>query len=364
MIQVSDGKIGTREFFSILYGMMAIRVTDSTPNLLHETGLTAAWMMPLISAAVLFVPLMMMLSLLKKGDTDTDLLQLLTESTGSILGRLITFLIFASVFSSTVLNGRSYGDIVTVMYYPDTALLIVMTLLLGAALYISHRGLEAIGRTALLVVPVFMVTSVILVLGVASQLNFLYLFPIAGAGGWEVIKGGVGYSSFFADIIIVGVLASRVRTFEAFRKASIWGLWVPAFKMALFLAVFVMIFDYPAVRNIAYPYHHLTRMAMIGSLANHVEAFFLALWFIGAAIHFATYLYISAYLLGKLIGYPPYKRLLLPLAGAAVVLGMMPENHLQGDHLRKLLLQSTSVFFLLLPVLLWGLDRFRKKGKR
>ncbi|MCW1927833.1 GerAB/ArcD/ProY family transporter [Bhargavaea beijingensis] len=363
MIQVSDGKIGTREFFSILYGMMAIRITNSTPNMLLEAGLTAAWMMPLISAVALFVPLLMMLSLMKK--SDADLLELVSELTGNFFGRLITFLLFAAVYSSAVLNSRSYSDIVTTMYYPDTAMLMVMVvLILGAAFFIAHRGLEAIGRTALLVVPVFMVTSMILLAGVAGQLNYLYLFPIAGTGVAEVVKGGVGYSSFFADIIIVGVLASRVRTFRAYRKASIWGLWVPAFKMALFLAVYVMMFDYPAVRNIAYPYHHLARLAMIGSLANHVEAVFLALWFIGAALHFAIYLYISAYLLGKTINYPSYKRLLFPLAGLTVILGMSPENHLQGDHLRKLLLQASSALFLLLPVLLWGLDRFRKKGKR
>jgi spore germination protein KB len=363
MIQVSDGRIGGREFFSILYVMMALRITNSTPNLLLDAGLTAAWTMPLISSAFLFVPMLLMLPLLEK--YKVGLIDLVIQLTGSFLGKLITLAMFAAVFSSTALNSRNYSDIVITMYYPETSvLLILVVLILVASFYIAHRGLEAIGRASLLVVPVFLLTSILLVVGVADRLNILYLFPIAGSGAVEVVKGSVTYSAFFADIILVGILYAHVRTYRAFRKAAIWGLWVPAVKMSVFLAVYVMMFDYPAVQNIAFPYHHLTRMAMIGSLANHVEALFLALWFVGAALHFAIYLYLSAYLLGKVIGYRKFELLLLPLSGIAVVLGMIPDNHFQGEQLRKVLLQTSSGLFLLLPVVLWVLDRIRKKAKR
>ena len=363
MIRVSDGKIGGREFFSILYAMMAIRVTNSTPNLLLDAGLTAAWMMPLLSAAFLFGPLLILFPLLKKHNT--GLLGLLFNLTGNVWGRLITLAMFGAIYSSTALNGRNYSDIVITMYYPETSvLLILVVLIMGASFYIAHRGLEAIGRTALLVVPVFMLTSIVLIVGVADQLNFLYVFPIAGSGAVELIKKSAAYSAFYGDIILIGILYAHVRTHNAYRKAALWGLWVPAVKMAVFLAVYVMMFDYPAVQNIAFPYHHLTRMAMLGSLTNHVEAIFLALWFVGAALHFGTYLYLSAYLLGKVISYKKFEQLILPLAGIAVVLGMIPDNHLQGEQWRTLLLEVSSGIFLLLPVLLWALDRFRKKAKQ
>jgi spore germination protein KB len=363
MIRVSDGKIGAREFFAILYSMMAIRITNSTPNLLLDSGITAAWMMPLLSAAFLFGPLLLLLPLLKK--YNTGLLDILFNLTGNVFGRLITFALFVAIFSSTALNSRNYSDIVITMYYPETSILLILAVLvLGAAFYIAHRGLEAIGRTALLVAPVFLLTSVLLIIGVAKQLNIYYLFPIAGSGATELLRGSVAYSAFYGDIILVGILYAHVRTHRAFRKAALWGLWVPAVKMAVFLAVYVMMFDYPAVQNIAFPYHHLTRMAMLGSLANHVEGLFLALWFIGAAVHFAIYLYLSAYLLGKVIGYKEFEHLILPLAGAAVVYGMIPDNHMQGEQWRTILLEVSSGMFLLLPVLLWGLDRFRKKAKR
>ncbi|KZE37161.1 spore gernimation protein [Bhargavaea cecembensis] len=362
MIRVSDGKIGGREFFAIIYSMMAIRITNSTPNLLLDSGITAAWMMPLLSAAFLLGPLLLLLPLLKKHNI--GLVDLLYKLTGNAFGRLITLALFVAIFSSTSLNGRNYADIVTTMYYPETSVLLIMVvLILGASFYIAHRGLEAVSRTALLVVPVFMLTSVFLIISVASQLNYYYVFPIAGSGAGTILKDSVAYSAFYGDIILIGILYAYVRSHGAFRKAALWGLWVPAFKMAVFLAVYVMMFDYPAVQNIAFPYHHLTRMAMIGTVANHVEAVFLALWFIGASLHFAIYLYLSAFLLGKVINYREFEYLILPLAGIAVVLGMIPDNHLQGEQWRKLLLEVSSGLFLLLPVLLWVLDRFRKKAK-
>ncbi|MFL0366042.1 GerAB/ArcD/ProY family transporter [Pseudobacillus sp. 179-B 2D1 NHS] len=363
MIQVSDEKIGTREFYAILYIMMAIRITDSTPNLLLDKGINAAWMMPIISAAFLLGPLLLLLRLLKKHNA--GLLEILFELTGTFFGRLITFAMFLAVFSSTAINSRNYADILISMYYPNTSVFfILVVLVLTVSFYIAHRGLEAIGQASWLIVPVFMVTSLLLVVAMIKKMNYLFIFPIAGSGAMQLVKGGAEYSAFFGDIILVGVLFSHVRTFDAYQKAALWGFGVSTVKMALYLAVYVMMFDYPAVQDIAFPYHHLTRMAMIGSLANHVEVIFLALWFLGAAIHFAIYLYLSALLLGKVMNFKPFNRLLFPLAGLAVLLGVMMENTFQGFQVRGLLLKSSSSLFLLLPVVLWGVDLFRGRIKK
>src|SRR5690606_39773824 len=52
---------------------------------------------------------------------------------------------------------------------------------------------------ALFVVPIFLLTSILLIASVAKHLNYLYVFPIAGSGAGELLKGSLAYSAFYGD---------------------------------------------------------------------------------------------------------------------------------------------------------------------
>ncbi|HBZ08761.1 MAG TPA: spore gernimation protein [Bacillus bacterium] len=363
MIKVSDRKFGSRELFAIVYLSIGIKVTDTTPNLLLNIGSTASWAMPIISGIALIVPFLLLLPLMKK--YETGLVEISYELTGKFFGNLIALVLFLIIFSGTVINSRSYVDIVITMYYPDTPVFALLFLfILGTTCYIAYLGIDNIGRASWVVGPIILVLSLLLIVFFSKNLDLELLYPIAGPGVMPLIKGSLGYSSFFGDIIMVTVIYSHVRSFESFRTGALWGFGISSVKMVLYLATFVMLFDYSSVENIAFPYHHMTRLAMVGSLANHIEAVFLAMWFLGAALHFAIYLYLSALLLGKFLHFKQFKRLLLPLSGLTVMLGLLQDNFFQGVEARKLLLQSSSGFFILLPFFLWGLDRVKGRGKK
>lgn len=361
MIKPTDEKLGPRELFSIIFLMLGIKVTDTTPNILLNVGINAGWMLPIISSIFMLVPFLLLLALFKK--YQTGLVDLVNKLTGKFFGGLIIFIFLVVFFASTVINNRSYADIVITMFYPNTSLFMVMLVTMATCLFVAIRGLEAIGSTAWLIAPGILFSALLLILFVAKDLDPGYVFPIAGPGMLDIVKGGISYSSFFGDIIIIFLFVPFVRTYESFRKGAIWGFGITSAKMIIFMAAFIMMFDYPSVESIAYPYHHLTRLAAIGALSNHVEAIFLGLWFMGAAVRFAIYTYISAFLLGKLIRFNEFERLLLPLSGMVVLLGLLPDNYFQGFEARKMLLKSSSGFFFFLPVLLWGIDRFKGRKK-
>lgn len=363
MIRLADGKLGAREVFGLLYIMLAIRVTDTTPNLLLEKGINAAWIMPIFSSLFLFVSLLFLFSLLKTHNT--GLLEIIINLTGTFVGRLIILVMFAIVFSSLTINSRTYADITIAMYYPHTSVLLILTvLILFAACFIARLGLLAIGSASWLAAATIFFTSGLLLVLVRDSIHLSFIFPIAGPGFLKLLKDSFQYSSFFGDIILVGVLFSQIRSFSAFRTGTLWGLGLSSLKMTSFLAAYIMVFDYPAVRNIVFPYHQLARMAMVGSLTIHVEAVFLYLWMFGAAIHFSVYLYISAILLQKIVNAKKVAPLIFLLAVLSVSFGLIPDNFFQGIKARELLLKFSSVYILALPVLLWILSRVKRRLKR
>ena len=89
MIKMADGKIGTREFVSIILLAIGMKVTDWTPNILYIGGETAAWMMPFIFLLTIGVPFLILLSLMKKHDL--GLIELLFNLAGKYVGGIIAF---------------------------------------------------------------------------------------------------------------------------------------------------------------------------------------------------------------------------------------------------------------------------------
>ncbi|MFD1706465.1 GerAB/ArcD/ProY family transporter [Siminovitchia sediminis] len=365
MIRVEDRKIGTREMFAIIYLGIGINITDATPNLLFDIGSTATWMMPIFSGIAMGVPFLLLLPLLKK--YNIGLIEISQQLTGKFLSGILTFVMFASVFVSMVINSRTYVDIVITMYYPNSptpALMFVFIVV--TVLYIARQGLDIISRAGWIFSPIMLSLSILLIILVASALNPSLIFPFAGPGMLPVLKGSIGYSSFFSDVILVCALFSYVRSYESFRTGVLLGFGLSIIKMSVYIAAFIMMFDYSSVENIAFPYHHFTRMAMLTTLANHIEAVFLAAWFMGAAFHFGIYLFVTAFLLGRLIQIKNFERLLLPLAGLTMFLGLLQENLYQEILAREIFLQSISGFFILYPFVLWGVDlvKSRKKKKK
>ncbi|MBU8880069.1 GerAB/ArcD/ProY family transporter [Bacillus sp. FJAT-29790] len=360
MIKVSDGKVGTREFISIVLLSTGIKLSDTSPNLLFTDGKNAAWTIPFLSFVILIVPFFILISLLKKHEI--GLMDLLSKLMGKIVGGIIGFCLFFIMFNSTVINSRGYVDIVNTMFYPKTPVPALLLMLLATSYFVSKRGLEMIGRTAWIVIPTILFSQLLLIAFVWKDIDWMHLFPIGGPGLKHIMKESITHSSIFGDIILLAAFYPFVRTFKDFRLASLLGFGISCLQIALFVAIYVMVFDYPEIINMAFPFQQLTRMASIGETLTHIEALFLGLWLISSVIHFAIYLYLSAFFFAGALRIKEFELLLLPLAGLAFFLGLVPENIFQLNQYREFFLIIITSMLIFLPVFLWIADRW--KGRR
>ncbi|VEF49822.1 spore germination protein [Bacillus freudenreichii] len=363
MMKAADGKIGTREFFSLVFLSVGIKATDTTPNILFDLGGNAAWMMPIFSFFVIGVPFFLLLWLMKKHEK--GLIELLFHLFGKYLGGFIGFILFLIIFSGMFIYGRSYIDIVNVMFYPQAPVLLLLFLLLVACSFlIAKRGLEAIGRAAWFIIPITFIILFLLVIAVLHEVNWMQIFPFAGPGFKQVVKGSITHSSIFGNIILFAALFPFVRSYKTFRLASFLGLGVSCVTITLFIAIYVMVFDYPEIINMAYPYQQLTRIASLGGITTHIESLFLGIWIHGAAIYFAITLYVSAYFFSGALRLDKFEPLLLPFVGLAFLLGIQQDNVFHVTQARNILIEYSSVILIVLPFCLWITDLWKGRLKK
>jgi len=206
------------------------------------------------------------------------------------------------------------------MYYPLTPLTLQYLLFLMVCYFIAKRGFESIGRASSVMVWYLVVSGIILLFSVWKKSQWLNLFPLAGPGILPLLRDGATYSSTFGEIILLAVFLPFLRSYQDYRKATLIGFAFSAFWVVILCAFYTMVFDYPSVEYLNYPYHQLTRVASLGGLITHLDAIFLGFWVIASVLHFSIYLYMTAYIFARVLRLEKFEPLLLPLTGLILMI--------------------------------------------
>ncbi|MDE5415423.1 GerAB/ArcD/ProY family transporter [Alkalihalobacterium chitinilyticum] len=354
MLQPADGKVGTRELFAIFLISIGIKLSDGTPMLLLEAGKNATWVLPIVAGGIILVPTLLILSLLKKYK-NKNLVDIIFIVTGKYIGFIICLIILFAMIFANALNQRTTVNIISTMFFPTTPVVIIFLLLIGSSFAVARVGIEAVGRTAWVVLPYIKVVLFLLFLLIINEIHFEFLFPIAGPGLDVLIKESFSYHTIFFEFIMVALFFPWVRDHKSYKTATLLAVGFIVLEMTITMAYFVMLFDYPQVAHVAYPFQQLTKMLEVGTIVTSYEGFFLGFWIMAAVVRFSIYLLLSAFIVCSMFQLKDFKPILLPLACITLLVGLIPENQTETTFFMRdvFLLQSSWYFVTMLPILLW-----------
>jgi Spore germination protein. len=355
MNAITEEKVGGREFTSIFLIAVGMKLSDITTTILFESGQTAGWMIPLLSLGFMLIAYVVLMSVMKRRP-GKGLPEIVFTIGGKVGGSLICLLLFAAALLMTAVTSRGYVDIINVMVYQRSPLYALYLMLMGASLYVAHRGFSAIARISWLLI--FLIEgAIVLLVGIMWQdIDWLRIFPWAGPGVMKIVQTGLMHSAMFGEIILATALVPQVISFKAFRIGSALGFVVSALKISFLMAVYTAVFDYPEIIHIAYPFQQLTKNTSFGRVFTHAESFFIAFWLVISVIYFAFYLYLLAYLFGHALRTDQYRKLQLPMAGLVVLLGLIPGNTEKVRSFWELLISYSTLLYGALPFIIWLLD--------
>ncbi|MTI47612.1 MAG: hypothetical protein FH761_07205 [Firmicutes bacterium] len=360
-----DGKIGARELFSIVIIIIGIKGADMTPANLFPSGQSATWMFPIVWLVIMAIPIWATLSLLKKYK-EKNIVEIIYLLTGKYIGFIICLSLLALLFTATVLNSRSYVDIMNVMIFPTTPIIVLYAVLIGSSYFIANRGLETIGRTSWLLLPYLVGGIVLLFIILGDNIIIEYLYPITGPGITKVIKSGITHSSLIGEFLLLAIFFPNVRDYKSYKKGTLWGLLLSCLIISLLFIEYILIFDYVAPQMMMHPYSQLTRVTEIGMFITSLDAFFFGLWILTGIIRFSFYLYGGGAILGYTLKIKEYEPLILPITVLTIIVGLIPSNPSQTILILRdnFLIKKTWIYFFALPLVLWIISKFRGEVKK
>ncbi|MCA1029778.1 spore germination protein [Bacillus timonensis] len=352
MKQQTD-KLGIREFVAIILLMFGVKLTDDTPAILYDSVQNAAWMVPLISTSIIIIPLYLYLKVLTTYN-DKNLHDINLHLFGKYIGNVISLSFWVLGTAAIVIDTRVYVDIIGTLYFTRTPTIVIYGLLMLVCAYSAQKGIQNIGSVAWMVIVYVKITLLLAMILTLIDGNLYAIFPILGPGTWEIVKEGSLKISIFGDILYLGLFLPLMRSKKDFSKGTWIALTIVTIELSASLLIFVMLFDYPSVEMLNYPFHTTIRYISIGDFLTNIETFFFPFWLIATFIRFSTYVYLTSVLFSNIFQVNKFEFVVPAIATIVVLLGNIPETPTFTMYkLRENLLHFFSPLFIGFPLLLW-----------
>jgi spore germination protein KB len=317
-------KLSIREYIAITILMVGTKGTDETPSMLYNQVQNAAWMIPLISGGLFFIPLILLLKTLSVFQ-GKNLFTVIQQLLGIYIGFVICLLIFLVTSLAISYESRTYTNIINSFYFQTTPNLIIYGILMLVSAYGAKKGIRLIWISLLsadCLCITILFTSLILSI---QHSNINAIFPIWGPGKLEILKESTLSFSLFADFCILAALIPYMNSFKEFRNGTVIVFVGTIIQFSLAIMLFICLFDM-SLKDIAYPFHTTTRYISIGSFLSNVETFFLPIWLMLVFIRLSAFLYISPLMFGQLFKIKNFEYLIPTLAAICLLIGMFPES--------------------------------------
>ncbi|MBO0961380.1 GerAB/ArcD/ProY family transporter [Neobacillus sp. MM2021_6] len=346
------GKLGIREYVSIAILMVGSKATEDTPAVLFTKDQNAAWMIPILSAGIFFIPFFLLLKTLSLFQ-GKNLFFIIQKLLGKYIGFFVCLVIFIITSAGISFDSRTYTNIIRAFYFRTTPILILYALLMAVCAYGAKKGIQHIGSVAYLLI-LYAIIGLFVALGLSTQdSNVQAMLPIWGPGKMEIIRQSSQSLTLFADFFLLTMLIPYLTSYKEFRK----GTWIAYIYVSIQISVatllFICMLDH-MLGGVGYPFHTAIRYISLGSYIPNIEIIFFIIWIMSAFIRFTAFLYISVQMFGHIFKIKDFEFLIPSLATLYLLIGIIPESPIElGIEWEKMVQTVAGPAFAAISLILW-----------
>jgi spore germination protein (amino acid permease) len=347
-----SGKLGIREYTSIAIIMVGMKATEDTPALLYRQLQNAAWMIPILSAVIFFIPLFLLVKTLMLFQ-DKNLFSVIQKLLGKYIGFLVCLLIFFINSFAISFDTRTYINIVKAFYFTTTPNLVAYALLMALCAYGAKKGIQHIGSVSYLIVFYAALSFQIAFLLSTQESTIQSMFPIWGPGKLEIMKHSSQNLTLFADFFILVMIIPYIKSSKDFQKGTWIAFVAVSIQTSMAVLLFICMFD-ASLGGIGYPFHTAIRFISIGNLLPNIEIVFFVIWIMCAFIRFTAFLYINALMFGHIFKIKDFEFLIPSLATIYLLIGIIPESPIDvSGALKPIISNVAGPSFASISIILW-----------
>lgn len=357
---IKEGRIGVQEAVSLIVTTISVKVYFTSPAYVAKLLGPASWYTTLVSAATAVIGFMIVCMILKRFP-GKDLIEAFEQSTGRIVGMFFSMILCIFLLLYTALIVREFAEVLKVYSLPLTPPSFVIGMLLAAAVVVCFLGLESIARTARLFGYFLLAGFLIVIILAWNNYDYHRLFPILGYGLDKTLIYGAERSSFYGEVIVLGIIAASMQGLPHIRKAGYTALIISGLIIALSLLASMMAFNYATSKEMTSRMYELARLIRIGGFLQRLDPFFLFTWCVGTMICVSFIFYCTASTYCKAFRIQDMRPVIVPSAVILFTVSMLPKDLTTVSEYVNYMRMYGWVLFFGIPLITLITAIFRKK---
>jgi len=322
----NEGKTGVPEAIALATMFIGVDVFSAYPARMADLGLSAGWMVSLVSAMVGGLLGVFILGSLMARFPESSIVEIAEEVLGRWLGPVVSvgYVVFFLVL--TALTVRQYSERILTVFLPTTPPTAIIVFFLFVIVIGCYLGLETMGRAAVFTFPLVFAAILLPLFLVFPFWNHHNLFPLVGSGPTRVISQGVIQSSLYGQLLVLAAVHPLIRVKQ--KKYRLW-LIVAALSAVILVSASLfttMVFPVPVLRENLFVMLQAARLIFFGRFVQRIEPIFISFWIIGVLFKMMAGFYITLTLLTRVLKLQYYRPFLFPMAVITFSLALLPPN--------------------------------------
>ncbi len=201
-------------------------------------------------------------------------------------------------------------------FRPAVPTWIFSAMILLAAVYSAVKGLEAMGRTALIILVLFFCGVAVIAALLLSDIKSEHFMPLFYNGGGQTISGTAFYLSGSSSVAVYALLFSAAKGRRRL-GFCIWNLLTCSTAMLILFLVIGTLGNYANLQ--LFPFYTAATLAELGTF-QRMDSIFICIWLIGLFLKLAVDIYCIAHCINQLTP-KPLDTISKPIAGIFILIG-------------------------------------------
>ncbi len=358
---IKEGKFGYHEAISLLVITITIRVFFTSPAMIAQLVGTTGWYMTIISALMAAFLFSFTYRLLKRFPHQ-NFMEIYDIVLGNWLGFIGSLILAVYLIFIASVNLREFTEILKVFVLPDSPPSFIMILFLICVVVLSFLGLETLARFAKFMIYILGAGFLVVVLLSISNFNISNLFPILGYGLDKTVTNGIVRSSFYGEVVLIGVLAKSLHGPAEIKRIGNAAILISGIITSVALLAFAFVFPYDDAQEIVSPMYILLAQINLGEFLQRLDPIFVFLWNFGSFIEVTALFYCAILVYSHIFKINDKRPLIFPMAIILFCMTLIPKGL---SEVNKGFIQYARiwgwVFFFLPPIIVLAVAAVRKK---
>lgn len=312
-------KINAKQLCCILLANRVSVMVVLLPAIWATTNSRDTWISSLISGFGGMVITYVVVTLSKRYPRHT-LIQICIALFGKWIGGLLSFLYLWFFLHLSFIIIREFAEILNIALMPETPIQVFIIYVILAVIFAVYRGLEAIARTSVIILPSSLASLLIILILLEKEFHLELLKPIAENGWMPIMMGSIVPISLFGEAILIPMLFPYVQDQHKVLRYSMLAVLIGTFFLVALNAAVMSLFGPIEAANLTLPVYSLVRMISIGHFLERIEAIMVAVWVGLLFIKMCIFLYAGVLGTGQWLRLKTTKFLIIPFGGVALIL--------------------------------------------